>query len=123
MTYSRRASTSSQELLGQSLLDLMCSICRVRGQEMVNIMTPLPPPEGEEILGVKRVQLLYFLFLNSQALIRQTKYVEMMPKEGSTKIVNFHDPGAGVLVLGLSHISHIVKIQYFFKNLLLLMQV
>ena len=34
----------------------------------------------------------------------------MMTKEGSTKIVNFMTPGAGVLVLGHGHISHIVKI-------------
>ena len=35
---------------------------------------------------------MYFLknlLLYSQALIRQTKYVVMMTKEGSTKIVNF----------------------------------
>ena len=30
----------------------------------------------------------------------------MMTKEGSTKIVNFMTPGAGVLVLGRGHISH-----------------
>ena len=30
----------------------------------------------------------------------------MMTKEGSTKIVNFITPGAGVLVLGHGHISH-----------------
>ena len=30
----------------------------------------------------------------------------MMTKEGSTKIVNFMTPGAGVLVLGCGHISH-----------------
>ena len=41
----------------------------------------------------------------------------MMTKEGSTKIVNFMTPGAGVLVLGCGHISHIVKMHYFFKNL------
>ena len=41
-----------------------------------------------------------------------------MTKEGSTKIVNFMTPGAGVLVLGCGHISHIVKLHYFFKNLL-----
>ena len=41
----------------------------------------------------------------------------MMTKEGSTKIVNFMTPGAGVLVLGRDHISHIVKMHYFFKNL------
>ena len=43
----------------------------------------------------------------------------MMTKEGSTKTVNFMTPGAGVLVLGCGHISYIVKMHYFFKNLLL----
>ena len=42
----------------------------------------------------------------------------MMTKEGSTKIVNFMTPGAGVLVLGCGHISQRVKMNYFFKNLL-----
>ena len=41
----------------------------------------------------------------------------MMIKEGSTKIVNFITPRAGVLVLGRDHISHVVKMHYFFKNL------
>ena len=45
-----------------------------------------------------------------------------MTKEGSFKIVNFMTPGAGVLVLGHGHISHIVKLHYFFKNLLLYSQ-
>ena len=44
----------------------------------------------------------------------------MMTKEGSTKIVNNMTPGAGVLVLGHGHISHKVKMHYFFKNLILL---
>ena len=68
---------------------------------------------------------MYFLknlLLSSQALIRQTKYVVMMTKEGSTEIVNFMTPGAGFLVLGRGHISHIVKMHYFFKNLLLYSQ-
>ena len=30
----------------------------------------------------------------------------MMTKEGSTQIVNFMTPGAGVLMLGHGHISH-----------------
>ena len=34
----------------------------------------------------------------------------------------FHDPGVVVLVLGRGHISHIVKMHYFFKNLLLYSQ-
>ena len=40
----------------------------------------------------------------------------MMTKEGSTAIVTFMTPGAGVLVLGCGHISHIVKMHYFFKK-------
>ena len=42
----------------------------------------------------------------------------MMTKEGSIKIVNFMTPGEGVLVLRRGHISHRVKMHYFFKNLL-----
>ena len=42
----------------------------------------------------------------------------MMTKEGSTKTVIFMTPRAWVLVLGCGHISHIVKMHYFFKNLL-----
>ena len=53
------------------------------------------------------------------AWIRQTKCVVMMTKEGSTRIINFMTPGAGVFMLGCGHISHIVKVHYFFKNLLL----
>ena len=46
----------------------------------------------------------------------------MMTKEGCTKIVNFMTPGAGVLVQGRGHISHIAKLYYFFKNFLLYSQ-
>ena len=50
-------------------------------------------------------------------------YTVMMTKEGFSKIfLTFMTPGAGVLVLGCGHISHIVKMQYFFKNLLLYSQ-
>ena len=45
----RALTSSSQELLGQSSPNLVCSICRVRRQEIVNFMTP-PPPKGEVIL-------------------------------------------------------------------------
>ena len=58
------------------------------------------------------------LLLYSQAQIRQTKYIVIMTKEGSTKIVTTITPCAGVLVLGRGHTSHKVKIHYFFKNLL-----
>ena len=42
--------------------------------------------------------------------MRQIKYVVMMTKKGSTKTVNSMTSGAGVLVLGLGRISHIVKL-------------
>ena len=45
-----------------------------------------------------------------------------MYKEGSAKIVNFMTPKAGIFVLGLGQISHIVKMHYFFKNILLFTQ-
>ena len=51
---------------------------------------------------------MYFLknpLLFSRALIRHTKYVEMMTKEESTKIVNFMTPRVGVLMLGRGQIS------------------
>ena len=34
----------------------------------------------------------------------------MMTKAGSTQIVNFMTPKAGVLMLGCGHISHIVNV-------------
>ena len=43
----RPLTSSSQELLGQSWLNLVCSICRVRGQEIVHFMAP--PSQGEVI--------------------------------------------------------------------------
>ena len=91
--------------------------------KIVNFMTPGP---GVLVLGCGHkshiVKLHYFFknfLLYSQAQIRQTKYVVMMTKEGSTKIVNFMTPGAGVLVQGRGHISQIAKVHYFFNNLLL----
>ena len=42
----------------------------------------------------------------------------MVSEEGCSKIVNFLTPGVGVLVLRCGHISNIVKINYFYENLL-----
>ena len=42
----------------------------------------------------------------------------MMTNEESTEIVSFITPGAGGLVPGCDHKSHIVKIHYFFQKLL-----
>ena len=50
------------------------------------------------------------LLLNFQAQIRQTKCMVIINKEWSTKIVYFMTLGAGVLVLGGCHLSHVVKI-------------
>ena len=66
------------------------------------------------------VRINYFyenLLLYSQTYLRQTKYIVLINKEGLTKIITFMTPGAGVLVLGCGHISHLVKMHYFFKNL------
>ena len=69
------------------------------------------PPRPACIIPIK--------IILSTTLIRQTKYVVMMTKEGSSNIANFMTPGAGVLVLGCGHISHIAKIHlYFFKMFL-----
>ena len=46
----------------------------------------------------------------------------MMSKEGSSKIVKFMTPREGILVLGCGQISQVVKMHYFFKNLLLFTQ-
>ena len=65
---------------------------------------------------------MYFLkklLLYSGAWFRQTKCIVMITKVGSTKIVNFMTPRAGVVVLGGGNISQIVKMHYAFKNLLL----
>ena len=39
----------------------------------------------------------------------------MITREGSTKIVNFMTAGAGVLMPGRGHISHIAKMHYFLE--------
>ena len=67
------------------------------------------------------VFLKNFLLL-SLAWSIQTKCIVLMTKEKSTKIVNFMSPEAGVLVQERGHISHIVKMHYFFQNLFLYSQ-
>ena len=94
--------------------------------KIVNFMTPR---SGVLVLGyghISQIVKMHYFFKNlhlySDAYIRQTKYIIMMTKERSTKIVTFMTPRAGVFVLGCCHISHIVKMHYFFKNLLLYFQ-
>ena len=110
----RRPLTSSEELLGQSLPNLVCGICRVRRQEILNFITSTPRGGN---FGVKSVKLMYFfknLLLYSCASSRQTEYIVIMSKEASIKIVNFMTPGAGVPVMGVVIYGHIVKMHYFF---------
>ena len=87
---------------------------------VVNFMTP-----GAGVLALERGHMLYsgnaffpnkIIFFTPR--IKQTKYIVKMTKEGSIKMVTFMTPTAGVLSLGRGHISHIVKMHYFFKNLL-----
>ena len=69
--------------------------------KIVDIMTP----QGRDSCGrawpyksySENALFLKNLLLYSQAWIRQTKYIVMMTKEGSTQIMNFMTPGAGVL--------------------------
>ena len=69
------------------------------------------------------VKMHFFCFkIHSQAYIRQIMYIVMTSKENSNKIVDFITPEAKLPVLGCDHISHIVKMHYFFKNLLLYCQ-
>ena len=53
----RVITSSSQELLHQSLPNLVFSICRVRRWDISNFLTPTP---REENFGVKSVKLMYF---------------------------------------------------------------
>ena len=88
----RPLTSSSQELLGQSLPNLVFGICRVRRQE---ILISLTPHKGEEI-GAKRVKYIFslkiFFFttqsikkIYSQAMISQTESIALMTMEESSK--------------------------------------
>ncbi|XP_062584314.1 uncharacterized protein LOC134246070 [Saccostrea cucullata] len=89
----------------------------------VNFMVP-----GPGVLVVGRgsidnmVKMHYFfenLLLCSWVLNKQIKHIVMMSKSASSRFVNFMAPGSGVLVLGQGSIDYIVKMHYFFENLLL----
>ena len=84
-------------------------VCRVRRQEIVNFMTP----------PSLCISLKIFFSTLEHSSDRLIKSLVMMTKEGSTKIVHNMIPGAGILVLRRNHISHIVKMHYFFEKLLL----
>ena len=94
--------------------------------KIVNFMTP-----GVGVLVLRCGHISYIvknhyffknLLLYSQVQIRQTEGIVMMSKEESTQIVNFMTPRTEILVLGRGQIRHIVKMHYFFLNLLLFTQ-
>ena len=78
------------------------------GEESTKFVNFMTPGVGVLVLRcghVNYIVKIHYLFKNllfySQAQIRQTEdYIVMMSKEGSTKIVNFMTPRAGVFVLG-----------------------
>ena len=70
--------------------------------------------------GVKSVKFMYFSLF--QGMIH-TNYVYSNDDQAKVyQICKFHDPKAGVLVLGCGHINHKMKMHYFFKNPLLYSQ-
>ena len=101
---------------------IVLEISKEGSTKIVNFMTP-----GGGVLVLRCghisdiVKMNYFCenLLFSLTQIRQFEGIVMMSKEGSAKIVNFMTPRAGILVLGCGQISCIVKMLYFFKNLLL----
>ena len=116
----RRALTSSQELQSQSKFNLVCSICRVNRQEIINVVTP--SIKGDDFV-VKSVELMYFLktILNcfcTSLHVHKTKYIIMITKEMSTNF-KCHYPRVGVNAIGRGDISHIVQMYYFFNNLVI----
>ena len=96
-------------------------LTREGSTKIINLMTPRA---GVPVLGHVHighiVKMHYFSedLLYSWPLYRQTEYKVLISMEASTKILNFMTPWAGVPVLGCGHISHILKMHYFFENLL-----
>ena len=116
-------------LYSQSQIRQTKYIVMMTKERSTTIVTFMTPGAGVLMLGrghISHILKMHYFFKNlllySQTQIRQTKYKVMMTREGSIKIVNFTTPGSGVLVLGCGHVSHIVKMHYFFKNLLLYSQ-
>ena len=76
------------------------------------------PRAGVLVIGCDHISHIVnnalFLLLYSGTWFRQTLYIVIMTKEGYIRIINFMNPGAGVLMLGCGHISHIGGMHYFF---------
>ena len=89
--------------------------------KIVNLMA-----QGTGVLVLGRGSINYIVkmrkffenLLHSWVLNKLTKYIAMMSKNISFKIVNFMAPGLGVLVLGRGFIDYTVKMHKFFKTFL-----
>ena len=71
--------------------------------------------KGKRFLCWGMVIHSFHLLVYSGAWIRQFKYIFLMIKEGSTKIVNFMTHGTGVLMLGCGHMSFYWKCIIFYS--------
>ena len=79
-----------------------------RRASSVNIFNFITPNPRGGNFGLKIVKMKYFfknLHIHSGALFRQYKCIVMIVMEGSTQIVNFMTPGAGVLLLGCAQLG------------------
>ena len=84
------------------------------------------PPQGEVIWG-KKGKIDVFFKKSSSLLpgMFQTNYIYSNDDKGRVYQLKFEiswSTGEGFLVLGRGHISHIVKMHYFFKNFFLYTQ-
>ena len=82
--------------------------------KIVNSITP-----GQEFLywawlytGSEKCNISSPLLVYTRTWIRQIKYIVMMTKEGSTKIVNFHDPRIRGSYVRADLISHYTCSEY-----------
>ena len=71
-------------------------------------------------MGLNCLKMVNFLKNHFLYFYKLSVYIVMMTKEGSTKIVNFITPGAGVIVLGRGHKSYIVKNIIFSKYIVIM---
>ena len=78
----------------------------LRRQEIRNFMNPTPREGNLVLKNVKFTYCFENLLIYSVTWFRQTNCIVMMTKEGSSKIINFMTPGAGVLLLGRYHMSY-----------------
>ena len=116
----RHTLASFQELMGQSLPNLVCSIIRIRRKEIVNF-TP-PPALSGDTFGEKGVKLMYFskknLTLYSRALIKLSFLWRWLRKGLPKWLMSWPGQWSCALIWHghISHISHYLLL-YQYKAL------